>query len=234
MICFCDYKFLFLNNECRLYNWETSYFNGFLHQANRFTNFPRFQGAQRDYVRVQSSSCCFLGASLSFVRPRASLSFDQWHVTRSPPTRKRIWVGRYNNEFCFPWISIFPSTSSRETLRFSGNKIHCSPRDQSLSVNSLTHASHNSMLVIMYHLNWTMQAEDIGSLVQISHWSDLGAQTWCHWLSLAELLTNICSRVFSPSPSPSPSSLIFYYFLQPTFYSWTRPADTSLGGPVYQ
>ena len=30
---------------------------------------------------------------------------------------------------------MFPSTSSRETLRFSGNKIHCSPRDQSLSVN---------------------------------------------------------------------------------------------------
>ena len=38
------------------------------------------------------------------------------------------------SEFCFPWISMFPSTSSRETLRFSGNKIHCSPRDQSLSV----------------------------------------------------------------------------------------------------
>ena len=35
-----------------------------------------------------------------------------------------------NSEFCFPWISMFPSTSSRETLRFSGNKI----RDQSLSV----------------------------------------------------------------------------------------------------
>ena len=30
---------------------------------------------------------------------------------------------------------MFPSTSSRETLTlFSGNKIHCSPRDQSLSV----------------------------------------------------------------------------------------------------
>ena len=40
-----------------------------------------------------------------------------------------------NNEFCFPWISMLPSTSSRETLRFSGNKIHCSPRDQSWSVN---------------------------------------------------------------------------------------------------
>ena len=30
-----------------------------------------------------------------------------------------------NSEFCFPRIS----------LRFSGNKIKCSPRDQSLSVN---------------------------------------------------------------------------------------------------
>ena len=39
-----------------------------------------------------------------------------------------------NSEFCFPRISMFPLTSSRETLRFSGNKIHCSPRDQSLSV----------------------------------------------------------------------------------------------------
>ena len=39
-----------------------------------------------------------------------------------------------NSEFCFPRISMFPSTSSRETLTFSGNKIYCSPRDQSLSV----------------------------------------------------------------------------------------------------
>ena len=28
---------------------------------------------------------------------------------------------------------MFPSTLSRETLRFEGNKIHCTPRDQSLS-----------------------------------------------------------------------------------------------------
>ena len=39
-----------------------------------------------------------------------------------------------NSEFCFPRISMFPSTSSREILGFSGNKIHCSPRDQFLSV----------------------------------------------------------------------------------------------------
>ena len=31
-----------------------------------------------------------------------------------------------NSEFCFPRNSIFPSTLSRETLRFSGDKIHCS------------------------------------------------------------------------------------------------------------
>ena len=28
---------------------------------------------------------------------------------------------------------MFPETKSRETLRFLGSKIHCSPRDQSLS-----------------------------------------------------------------------------------------------------
>ena len=33
---------------------------------------------------------------------------------------------------------MFPSTSSRETLRFLGNKIYCSPRDQSLSVYCYT------------------------------------------------------------------------------------------------
>ena len=38
-----------------------------------------------------------------------------------------------NSEFCFPGISMFPETKSRETLRFEGNKIHCSPRNQSLS-----------------------------------------------------------------------------------------------------
>ena len=37
------------------------------------------------------------------------------------------------SEFCFPRISMFSETKSRETLRFEGNKIHSSPRDQSLS-----------------------------------------------------------------------------------------------------
>ena len=35
-----------------------------------------------------------------------------------------------NSKFCFPRISMFPETKSRGKLRFEGNKIHCSPRDQ--------------------------------------------------------------------------------------------------------
>jgi len=44
-----------------------------------------------------------------------------------------------NSEFCFPRVSMFPEMKTRETLRLEGNievegnKIHCSPRDQSLS-----------------------------------------------------------------------------------------------------
>ena len=41
---------------------------------------------------------------------------------------------KWNSKFCFPRISMFPSTLSWETLIFSGNKIHCSLRDQSLTV----------------------------------------------------------------------------------------------------
>ena len=44
---------------------------------------------------------------------------------------------QYNKSLCItnPRNSMFPLTSSRETLRFSANKLHCSSRDQSLSVN---------------------------------------------------------------------------------------------------
>ena len=40
-----------------------------------------------------------------------------------------------NSEFCFPRISMFNSTSSRETVRFSGIKIHCSLWDHSLIIH---------------------------------------------------------------------------------------------------
>ena len=62
-----------------------------------------------------------------------------------------------NSEFWFPRISMFPSTSSRETLRFSGNKIHCSPRDQSLSVYCFSldlDCSSQYVSGIIYHNVW--------------------------------------------------------------------------------
>ena len=42
----------------------------------RGASHSRFQGARPDHVQVESSSCYF---------PRELLSFDPWHVTRSPP-----------------------------------------------------------------------------------------------------------------------------------------------------
>ena len=60
-----------------------------------------------------------------------------------------------NSEFCFPRISKFPSTSSRETLRFSGAKIRCSPRDQSLSVKYYLQAA---MYYFVYYINILMRA----------------------------------------------------------------------------
>ena len=42
---------------------------------------------------------------------------------------------RGEQRILFPENLNVPETKSRETLRFEGNKIHCSPRDQSLSVD---------------------------------------------------------------------------------------------------
>ena len=53
-------------------------------------NLPRFQGALPDQVRVVSTSCCTLREFVSFVRSRELVSFNAWHVTRSPPIGKRI------------------------------------------------------------------------------------------------------------------------------------------------
>ena len=56
----------------------------------------RFKGAQPDHMRVQSTSCCFARELVSFIRPRELESFNPRHVTRSPPIRKRIGIGRCN------------------------------------------------------------------------------------------------------------------------------------------
>ena len=84
------YKSLFLNSECLLLGETLPNFNGFLNQVDWHTNLAPFQRARPDHVRVESSSCCFPRELVNFVRPRELVSFDPWHVTRSPPFGKRI------------------------------------------------------------------------------------------------------------------------------------------------
>ena len=67
-------------------------------------------------LKTNATQICLLNGSLE--------EFNDKHLMTGP-------LG--NSEFCFPRISMFPETKSRETLRFEGNKIHCSPWDQSLS-----------------------------------------------------------------------------------------------------
>ena len=111
------------------------------------TNFPRFQSAQPDHVRVQSSSCSFPRELVSFIRPRELVSFNPRHVTSSPSIGKRIWVGRYNNSFsqwrgnlirkttaingCFPWgkafsVLVYPNWINTIRSIFGRNKM-CQP-----------------------------------------------------------------------------------------------------------
>ena len=65
-----------------------------------------------------------------------------------------------NSEYCFPRTSMFPSTSSRETLRFSGNKIHCSPRDQSLSVRCFCLVSTTAVKDKLIHVISSLYFQD--------------------------------------------------------------------------
>ena len=62
-----------------------------------------------------------------FLDPPLILNINNYNI-------KHLMTGpEGNSEFCFPRISMFPETKSRETSRFEGNKIYRSPRDQSLS-----------------------------------------------------------------------------------------------------
>ena len=95
LICFCNHKSLSLNTECflplvrnvaRLW-WlfdirptGTQTCHGF-----KMHNLITFE------LKVQVVVCL-----------SGLVTFNPWKVTRSPPIRKRIWVGRYNNKSCIP------------------------------------------------------------------------------------------------------------------------------------
>ena len=59
-----------------------------------------------------------------------------WHIFCIPWNNKHLMTGPEGNSKI-----LFPETKSRETLRFEGNKIQCSPRDQSSS--DLLHSKAN-------------------------------------------------------------------------------------------
>ena len=64
-----------------------------------------------------------------------------------------------NSKSCFPRISMFPSTLSRETLRFSGNKIHCSPRDQSVSVYYYLYNNPSYSRILISSRLWSIREQ---------------------------------------------------------------------------
>ena len=100
MICFCQIIDLFswiMNAFASEKHCLTSM--AFWHQADWHATFLPSEGAQPDHVQVDSSGCCFPRELASFVHSGELhvVRFDPWHMTRSPPIWKCIWVGRYNN-----------------------------------------------------------------------------------------------------------------------------------------
>ena len=64
---------------------QFSFENVYTCHDSKKTFFLTLAPTQADHVRVESSSCF----------PRVLVSFDAWHVARSPPIGKRICVVRY-------------------------------------------------------------------------------------------------------------------------------------------
>ena len=95
-----------------------------LFYAGWLTNFSWFQGARPEHKRVESSCCCFLWGVSEFSLAKEAREF--WPMTRDmfSSNRKRIWVGRYNNEhYLTPTKEVVLSLAAMFTL--SPNKQYC-------------------------------------------------------------------------------------------------------------
>ena len=78
---------------------------------------------------VRRGKLTFLGGYQNSHPMPALLPYHRLNIDRCMINIKHLMTGpEGNSEFCFPRISMFPEMKSRETLRFEGNKIHCSPR----------------------------------------------------------------------------------------------------------
>ena len=103
--------------------WRES-FKPITQRSKRKTNYFSTPKRKPLYHLIQKPVYCYC---LNFIDP-----LHKWRLSLN--NNKHLMTGpEGNSEFCFPRISMFPETKSRETLRFEGNKIHWSPRDQSLS-----------------------------------------------------------------------------------------------------
>ena len=105
-----------------------------------------------------------------------------------------------NSEFCFPRISMFPSTSSRETLRISGNKIHCSPRDKSLSVSCILWPVS---LVVLFHVDVWADRVKLVHRVQLAS-TVLWQFSFSLWLLTSPRESYINVQNVQPSPQSPP------------------------------
>ena len=72
-----------------------------------------------------------------------------------------------NSEFCFPRISMFPSsrTTSRKTLRFERNEIHCSPREPNPSPIEFAPTEFARMINFIFqahlHFQWIIKEREL-------------------------------------------------------------------------
>ena len=114
-------------------------------------------GLKRGWTRIQNVLVFILKMACAFASPYSSenyrkIDLNHYSTVCHYYTEVRncnCYIAGVCSRYSAPWISMFPSTSSRETLRFSGNKIHCSPRDQSLSVYYLSPLQLSSSLVLI-------------------------------------------------------------------------------------
>ena len=111
----------------------------------------------------------------------------------------------WNSEFCVPRISMFPET------KFSGNKIHFSPRDQSLTVNyGLTVSVH-----LVKYCYWPLPVIPLGNNKKVIECTTLDYDRTSKNKNYSTInhysITNSCTfSVYSPNKCCITQQLYFF------------------------
>ena len=115
------------------------------------TNFPRFQSAQPDHVRVQSSSCCYLRKLVSFIRPRElmSLTHGTWRVLLQSENVLEFGSITITNNYLPKWRWIFTTFTDTEVNNCFSLWQNNQGRGKNLIILDITKtASKNCLLLI--------------------------------------------------------------------------------------